>query len=211
MLLMFSMSNTSSITTPCFVGDRQANVLAEVYEEHIALAIWQRSLSSPVRRYAGQVVAQAPSLKIALNADLAQLEDQLAQLLPVYPFRNAFIDDVFLLGDMFSCLFDLQRIGLRLAVLTSAMCPKFHVDRVPCRLLSTFVGSGSQWLSHDQVQRDGTHLNGHSNATVHSLDCGDVALLKGEAWQGNEGRGLVHRSPMATQAAPRLVLTLDFA
>lgn len=36
--------------------------------------------------------------------------------------------------DMFCCLFDLKQVGLRLTALNSAMCRKFHVDRVPGQL-----------------------------------------------------------------------------
>jgi hypothetical protein len=37
-----------------------------------------------------------------------------------------------------------------------------------------------------------------------------VGLMKGESWEGNEGRGLVHRSPQPTALQPRrLLLTLD--
>jgi hypothetical protein len=46
---------------------------------------------------------------------------------------------------------------------------------------------------------------------VELMNVGDVALLKGEAWQGNEGRGLIHRSPINSGGHKRLLLTLDFA
>ncbi|WP_410174488.1 DUF1826 domain-containing protein [Marinobacter nauticus] len=41
------------------------------------------------------------------------------------------------------------------------------------------------------------------------MPTGSVAILKGEAWIGNDGRGLVHRSP-APGDTPRLVLGLDW-
>ncbi len=37
-----------------------------------------------------------------------------------------------------------------------------------------------------------------------------VGLMKGESWEGNEGYGLVHRSPTPSTEQPRrLLLTLD--
>lgn len=42
------------------------------------------------------------------------------------------------------------------------------------------------------------------------MACGEVALMKGERWQGNEGRGLVHRSPALSAGQRRLILTLDW-
>lgn len=50
--------------------------------------------------------------------------------------------------DMFCCLFELKRAGLRLTVLDRAMCPRFHVDRVPCRLVTTYLGAATEWLPH---------------------------------------------------------------
>ena len=46
---------------------------------------------------------------------------------------------------------------------------------------------------------------------IQTLAAGDVALLKGESWEGNEGAGLVHRSPAVKSGQQRLLLTLDFA
>jgi len=100
------------------------------------------------------------------------------------------------------------------------MCPKFHVDRVPCRLVTTYSGTATQWLPHQSVDRTklGTGSNGKSDEVsglyhrndMRQLSVGDVALLKGESWSGNEGAGLVHRSPGLADGEKRLLLTLDF-
>ena len=45
---------------------------------------------------------------------------------------------------------------------------------------------------------------------IRQLTVGDVVLLKGESWHGNEGRGAVHRSPPMPSGAARLMLSLDF-
>lgn len=45
---------------------------------------------------------------------------------------------------------------------------------------------------------------------IRQLNAGDVALLKGESWVGNEGGGLIHRSPHISSQTRRLLLTLDF-
>ena len=122
---------------------------------------------------------------------------------------------------MFCCLFDLKRVGLRLTTLHHAMCPRFHVDNIPYRLVTTYGGTGTQWLPHHVVDRRklGTGNQGLSDdlsglykngTTVEQLVCADVALLKDEGWQGNENAGLVHRSPALKPAEKRLLLTLDF-
>jgi hypothetical protein len=35
-------------------------------------------------------------------------------------------------------------------------------------------------------------------------------LLKGSKWHGNEGHGLIHRSPALKEGERRLILTLDW-
>ena len=86
------------------------------------------------------------------------------------------------------------------------MCPRFHVDHVPCRLITTYTGVTTQWLPHTSVDRSklGKGNNGKKDeesglfgqsTDIKQLCVGDVALLKGESWYGNSGAGLVHRSP----------------
>ena len=50
-----------------------------------------------------------------------------------------------------------------------------------------------------------------SETDIENLQSGQVALLKGERWEGNEGAGLVHRSPRLNKGERRLLLSLDFA
>ncbi|MNF82154.1 hypothetical protein D3C84_644530 [compost metagenome] len=45
---------------------------------------------------------------------------------------------------------------------------------------------------------------------IQKIDSGEVALLKGEKWHGNEGFGLIHRSPHLDPGERRLILTLDW-
>jgi len=113
-----------------------------------------------------------------------------------------------------------EQVGVRLARLETSMCPRFHVDRVTVRLLITYEGPGTEFVSSDQVDR---RRLGHAalgasdegSGLLLSRDCVraasvfDVVLLKGEGWPGNHGLGAVHRSPPTRVAAPRLVLTLD--
>ena len=102
------------------------------------------------------------------------------------------------------------------------MCPKFHVDKIPCRLVTTYQGIATEWLPHRVVNRTklGSGSNGLSDSEsglyqqesdIQQLTSGEVALLKGENWYANERAGLVHRSPQIPDGEHRLLLTLDFA
>lgn len=123
-------------------------------------------------------------------------------------------------SEMLAELTGSEIVGVRLARLDAAMCPRFHVDRVMIRVVSTFIGHGTEYLAAEDVDSDrfGDTTQGASDensgllkpgAQVRRANAGDVILLKGEAWPNNAGRGVVHRSPIASRTSPRLVMTLD--
>ncbi len=126
-----------------------------------------------------------------------------------------------LLADMLAELLDAESIGYRLEVVGKAMCPRLHVDRVGIRLLCTYRGPGTEWVEDAAVDRrflgaasggqpdemSGLLLAGHR---IEAIPPFAVALLKGSLWQGNDGRGIVHRSPaVAADEAPRVLLAMD--
>jgi hypothetical protein len=194
--------------------------LSAIYREHVNLAEWRRDLSGSVRHYAASIVQELPafSLRQVLQANVDS-ESLLAQLPRVdgnnEQARHDFATDLSLLCEMYACLFDIDQIGLRLSVLNRAMCPRFHVDHVVCRMICTYWGPGTEWLPEVNVNRSAVGQPSdsgekrHNETAVQRLGEGSVALLKGENWPGNEGRGLVHRSPAASADQPRLVVTLD--
>ena len=72
----------------------------------------------------------------------------------------------------------------------------------------TLLGPGSEWLPEHATPRGKLHTEDVPVDNIQQLDAGDVAVVKGEKWQGNEGSGLVHRSPPGQQG--RLLLSLDW-
>lgn len=199
------------------VRSSHQDVFADIYQNNISMAIWQRQLG-PLSQYAESILVSAPNFAFKSQGNSAQLNTTLTKLLPEAQNKALFVEDVTLLVDMFACLFDLKEVGLRLNVLSNAMCPRFHVDKIPCRLVSTYVGSGSEWLHEAHVIRDRLGLGGrvtdhnsglHEKGRINELKAGDVALMKGDEWPTSLGRGVVHRSPSASFENKRLFLSLD--
>jgi hypothetical protein len=129
------------------------------------------------------------------------------------PGHAAFIADVTWLVSAFACLLDAKRIGLRLRVLDKAMCPRFHVDHLPLRLITSYAGVGSQWLREGVMARQRLGDPAAEPVDEARIECaaaGHVLLAKGEKWIGNEGGGLIHRSPRPPSGERRLLLTLDW-
>ncbi|MGQ7960259.1 DUF1826 domain-containing protein [Pseudomonas sp. SP16.1] len=193
-------------------------VLTEVLRDEVNLAVWQRRLPAQIEDFAAALLAQGESLAQSMTLELAtpdsapNLDGLVAQYADL-PGQAAFLADVAWLVRAYACLLDAQRIGLRLRALDKAMCPRFHVDHVPLRLISSYAGVGSEWLEEGAMPRarlgDGS-AEPQDAAAIRQLQAGQVALAKGEKWQGNEGRGLIHRSPQPPAGQRRLLLTLDW-
>jgi len=193
-------------------------VLADIYDENTDIAIWNRELPQSLRDTVADFVDTNPAHKTSVAMSPVDAQETLYGILGQLTSRE-FCDDVATLVDMFCTLFELEQAGVRLSVLDNAMCPRFHMDRIPCRLITTYQGVATEWLHHDHVDRSklGHGCNGmadHESGLfdtrnrIQQLNHGDVALLKGDLWQGHEGKGLVHRSP-TTGNQRRLILTVD--
>ena len=207
--------------------ESNANVLPQIYNQDTNIVIWQRDLEQTLTNAVNTLITANALKPLELAVSPGDAFDQLIKALkPEDNNRDevkALCEDIALLVEMFCCLFDLKRAGLRLKILDKPMCPRFHVDKIPCRLVTTYQGVATQWLNHSDVNRSklGTGNLGKPDEesglfkslnNINQLQQGDVALLKGEYWDENEGAGLVHRSPplAGTNSAPRLLLTLDF-
>ena len=198
------------------------SVLTSIYEDEVNIAIWQRENKESIDRYAHMWASQQPahSPRVLLSMK-GKLSEQLDSLLPEIEGKDEFQQEVELLVDMFACLFDAEEVGLRLTPLSKAMCPRFHVDNIPCRLITTYAGLGTEWLLEDNLDRRrlGRGANGladHESGIfsdaeqIQQLQSQHVALLKGSGWIGNEEHALVHRSPCISPPQTRLLLTLDY-
>ena len=132
------------------VTGKQPIVLADIYEECTNLIVWQRQL--PKELVAGvndlTVSRRDRNFSVVLKPSDARsvMHEEIDN-----PGFGDFVDDVAELIDMFCYLFGLDEVGLRLRVLHQSMCPKFHVDHVPCRLVTTYWGVATEWLAHESL------------------------------------------------------------
>lgn len=194
-------------------------VLTDLFLPEKHITIWQRDLMPNIEHYFDAVfhhlgqglrgVYALPSMKQTLNKELPDGEG-----------KAEVIEDIYLLSDMMTCLFDCQDVGLRLAPMDSAMCPRFHIDNIPARLVCTYLGNGTQWLpsevvNHAKLGHGSNGLPDHESGLYADSDaiqqlCGfDVGLLKGSAWDNDVSKAAVHRSCPIEVGQKRVLLTLD--
>jgi len=193
--------------------------LTSIYRDSVNLVILRRQLAAAAQSFIADLGSEPDfTCSLQVRAEDPQLGDlPFAQR----PDADALLADIQFWVQAFATLFDADQIGLRIAQSHSAMCPRFHVDRVPVRLVCAYAGAGMQWLVDADVDRRRLgHLAGGLSdeesgliavgATIQHVPAHAVALCKGDAWPGMAGRGIVHRSPPArATAGARLVMTLD--
>lgn len=87
---------------------------------------------------------------------------------------------------------------IRLEHVTGDACSKFHKDTTDYRIVTTYLGRGTQWAIAE----------GGKLGTIHELARFDIGLLLGER---NRGRSsILHRSPpVGSSAEHRLLLVID--
>lgn len=190
--------------------------LTAIFEKHVNICVWERPEDAALASWLREVCATRDfsSVREAEVGDTAL--GGLLLPLPEGSGQERLREEVAGLVELYADLFGAERVGLRLNVLEAPMCPRFHVDKVGVRLLCTYVGAGTDYVDEAEVRRarlgvalaageeDGAVRPG---AGLWRMPTFCVGLLKGEAWPGNEGRGVVHRSPPGSER--RMLLSID--
>lgn len=196
--------------------------LTRIYDDGVNLCLIQRPVLKEIEAFVYAALDAKTSLEVSQPIDSKRFDFSLTWLQAAeIPGYEAWAADVAWLAAAFCELFELRAAGLRLHTLDKAMCPRFHVDRVPARMICSYGGIGTEWLPEFAVDRGKLGLGGcgmpdHESGlitdptAIRKMPAYAVGLMKGESWEGNGGCGLVHRSPQPTAVLPRrLLLTLD--
>lgn len=192
-----------------------------ILQPGVNLWLWRRRLDADVVDAAEGVASCAPRSSRAVTRidDRHEAVDGLLDALdaPRGAARLRLAQDIASLAFLFARLSGLARVQLRLDAAVSEACPLFHVDTVPLRLLSTYVGAGTEWLADEDADRDELGLQSRSvaaanaairaDAPVRTIPSGWVAITKGRRF-GDATPGVVHRSPDPA-GVPRLLLVID--
>lgn len=203
----------------------QIDELASIYESAIHLAVARRQPDAAVTAFVEAVLAKRcfPSAELiagpgrGMSEPLQEALGGFAGTVTALPGYADFCRDLEFQLEIFTELFELDAVGMRITTLQGPMCPRFHVDHVPCRLITTYGGRGTEWLAEEQVDRE---LLGRVDLPLRHPETGDgsthelapwaIGLFRGEGWLEGSVGGVVHRSPHIGPDQPRLLLTLDF-
>ena len=189
----------------CFSGEDET-ALSEIYNDKYNISIWSRRLDESIINSAKNIINKKPNLELKLFVRPDNVEDKIKTSFTNNEELPLISRDVKNLVDMYCYLFELNEIGLSLRVLDKAMCQRFHVDHVPCRLITTYSGVTTQWLPHTSVDRNklGKGNNGKKDeesglfgqsTDIKQLCVGDVALLRVKVGMVIQGQDLYIDTP----------------
>ena len=197
----------------CLLSDRIGD-FAAIYNEDVELVSVARPASRFLDALAEHLFASRQDVRIEWEQAARDADAPLAALsMSIDAERlGAVGEEITLASDMLSELLGCKRVGIRMTTLRRPMCPRFHVDHIPCRMLVTIGGPGTEWIASDDVDRalladlDTAAPPIRRSGDIRRLATRNWSLLKGGAWDGQFG-GVVHRSPHGT--GERLLLSFD--
>jgi hypothetical protein len=108
-----------------------------------------------------------------------------------------------------------KKVKVKIEPVLDDMCRLFHVDNNKLRLLSSYCGAGTQWLTNDNVKREALGKGKNEDIVldpqnIQQCQLLDILILKGEKWIPNNQGGAVHRSPPVVKGKERrLLLKID--
>lgn len=111
------------------------------------------------------------------------------------------VEDIAAMAYIFGSIMDTPYVRLRLDVINTNACRKFHIDRIKARLICTYRGTGTQY---------GASEFGDDPKCIFTTPTGSAILLRGSLWKASAVPKLLHRSPpIEGTGETRLVLVLD--
>lgn len=195
-----------------------SSVLAAVREPGVLLAGWERQI--PV-----EIAALLDARRVGErdffegHADAAHpalFDEVLAELDPVA--RAWLANDVVGLVTRFAAVARSARVRIGLGAVHGDQCRKFHADMHRYRLITTYVGPGTEWVPEEAVDRaamahppdcpcDANRKIVRDPSAVRRAAAGDVLVMRGSLAPG--GLGAVHRSPpIEAEGIVRIVLVV---
>jgi hypothetical protein len=192
------------------VSGDDPSILNEIARPSISLAIWRRRAPERLReivrkRGYGGFTALRETIDAGGIAD--GFADRLAQAGLAPAANDVLAPDIRALVHHFSIATGKAMLDIRLERISGDACKKFHADYVSARLLTTYVGRGTEWLDQKTAARLSENCD-PEGIPIRSLAAGDVAILKGRCWAGDAA--LVHRSPpIAGTGEERLLLVIS--
>ncbi len=200
---------------PVAIESTVAHVLGEVCRAGVSVAIWNRPLPREVRHAMAGVQAVMPVHRMFTVSPDEDARALLTEAIRAFPglsetSARAWGEDLALLLSLARSIAPGSPLRLRLETKANDACCLFHADNVALRMICTYRGAGTQWIPAPAVDRNRSSTAANDRpSSVHEIGTGAVAVMKGLKYPDGGDHALVHRSPPADAAHPRVVAVVD--
>ena len=191
--------------TPTVAHAACPTALRRILHPDIALAIWQRNPGDEIRAELASLVLDEVD-DILFESGIGTLAPLLADTMDKagYPDMLALRRDIVMLARQHAAIAGDRNVRIRLEVVETDSCRKFHADYVPVRTITTYLGQGTQWIAAGSAEA----ANTPDGPGIEQITTGSVAMFKGRLWQRIPT--ILHRSPpVGDSGEQRLVLVID--
>ncbi|GAB1856508.1 hypothetical protein MHTCC0001_13430 [Flavobacteriaceae bacterium MHTCC 0001] len=187
-------------------------ILKNIHQNDVNITVYNRNTST-LTNEVNKLLKQ--DIKLKLSGNVKSIINEIAKALnpDEYPML---LQDIEQLLCLFKNITNAGSFRLLLATINTNMCKRFHSDNNDLRMLCTYSGPGTLWLTEDNINRQA--LNTFKNNTSIVIDehkiqqakTGAVVTLKGAKYPKAKTKGAVHRSPtIEASKEKRVLLRID--
>lgn len=191
------MSVATLVRTEPVQASNTADILSRIKEPDVHLALWRRALPADLEGLVALDLREIDDIDVRVPLDGLGAELPLLLENAGYDaYAPALLRELRQIAVRFAGLVDCNDMRLRLEVVETDACRKFHSDYVKARLLMPLVGSGTQWREAS------------GDETIHEMRVGEVGIFKGRVWAPEPS--ILHRSPPVAETGEiRLLFALN--
>ncbi|WP_448664626.1 DUF1826 domain-containing protein [Sphingomonas sp. CJ20] len=192
------MTVAAVVRNDTVVTSESPEVLRRIVEPDVHLAVWTRPLPgalTDLQAIDWETIDDIDAT-VAVEALAADFSELVAAAGYAEAAGAALAEELVALCTCFSAIMGCALLRLRLEVVQTDACRRFHTDNVTARLLMPLVGPGTQWI------------HAGAEAEIRELRTGEVGVFKGRLWA--EEPMILHRSPpIAATGETRLLFALN--
>ncbi|MEM9722880.1 MAG: DUF1826 domain-containing protein [Bacteroidota bacterium] len=199
-------------TSKNYAVGTEPTILKNIHQTDVNIALYNRDTDSLVSEV-NSLMEQ--DIEIRASGDIGTILHTLTQAIDPVRFP-LLLQDMQDLLHLFKEVTLAPTFRLLLATINSNMCRRFHTDGNDLRMLCTYSGPGTLWLTEDNVNRSGLNSRGDNDCIVldeskiQQAETGSVLILKGAIYPQEGTKAVVHRSPTIEESGgKRLLLRID--
>lgn len=202
---------TESVTKNWAIGTTPTT-LNKIHENDVNIAIYERDITQ-LNKEIEQLLSQ--NIELRLNGDISSIINSISKAIDSNKYE-LITHDIEKQLTLFKEVTDAKTFRLLLATVNNNMCRRFHTDINDLRMLCTYHGPGTLWLTEENINRGALNSCGDNECIVidenkvQQAKTGAIVILKGAVYSKNRIKAIVHRSPTIEESGEtRLLLRID--